>query len=166
MQQQIQAGQENDGLNPQLWGPALWFSLHSIAAGFPVGNSVDDQQRKARYKDFFLSMIDVLPCKSCRLNARNQAILFDVDFTQLSRKQVELLVFEFHNRVNAKINKSTIQQKVWDNHTRFLYESCRFDAEKSTYRCKCHTQLLIKQENEVSAHRSILIDKNCLDATK
>ena len=51
------------GMDTKHWGPALWQALFDIGAGFDVNPNKDKHQR---YKQFFNSLGDVLPCKYCR----------------------------------------------------------------------------------------------------
>lgn len=55
-----------DGLQTRAWGPALWHSLHAIAAGYVV-SPAPVAKRKA-YAAYLLALADVLPCGACRRN--------------------------------------------------------------------------------------------------
>ena len=55
----------NDGMVTNIWGPSLWHVLHTISFNYPVNPTSDD---KKNYKQFILSLRDVLPCRACREN--------------------------------------------------------------------------------------------------
>lgn len=55
-------------LNPKKWGPLTWNFLESCVIGYP-DNPTDEN--KVNFKNFFYSLIDVLPCEKCRLNYKN-----------------------------------------------------------------------------------------------
>ena len=50
-------------MNPKVWGPHAWFFLQSISLNYPENPTDND---KKIYKDFFLSLKNLLPCEKCR----------------------------------------------------------------------------------------------------
>ena len=61
-----------DGFVTSIWGPALWHSLHTISFNYPVNPTAKDKQN---YRNFMLSLTDILPCRYCRENlAKNYKI--------------------------------------------------------------------------------------------
>ena len=46
-----------------VWGPSLWHVLHTISFNYPVNPT---EEQKQQYKDFVLSLGNVLPCGACR----------------------------------------------------------------------------------------------------
>ena len=46
-----------------IWGPGMWHFLHSMSFNYPVKPSDDD---KINYRNFMLSLKNVLPCGKCR----------------------------------------------------------------------------------------------------
>lgn len=53
------------------WGPSAWTFLFSVAYGFDVNHDHTSQTLKIRkYREFFHSIPDILPCIYCRQSAR------------------------------------------------------------------------------------------------
>ena len=55
----------NDGMLTSIWGPGMWHFLHSMSFNYPVEPTQND---KNNYKNFILSLKDILPCGKCRKN--------------------------------------------------------------------------------------------------
>ena len=50
-------------MNQNLWGPHLWFFLHTVSFNYPIKPTKDD---KERVLSFLYSVQPVIPCKICR----------------------------------------------------------------------------------------------------
>ena len=48
--------------NPEVWGPAFWFSLHNGALRYPIQAS---PTWKERMKHFILGIPVMVPCEKC-----------------------------------------------------------------------------------------------------
>lgn len=55
-------------LSPQHWGPKTWFFLESAGIAYP--ESPNDDQKTAA-KNLLLSLKELLPCETCRINYGN-----------------------------------------------------------------------------------------------
>ena len=55
-------------MNTQFWGPSGWQFLHTLANIYPVKPSMIE---KMMMRDFMGLVADVLPCKYCRDNLKN-----------------------------------------------------------------------------------------------
>ena len=117
---------KNNGLITKIWGPAMWESIHCIAFGYPIEPT---EEQKQNYKNFFLNLMNVLPCKFCRdsykdfVTKEDETILRDEDFE--NRESLTKFVFKIHNRVNKKLGVN--------------YNICYDDFVKKyeSYRAKC-----------------------------
>ena len=56
-----------DGMLTTVWGPPMWHYLHTMSFNYPIEPTVDD---KNNYRNFILSLQNVLPCKYCRMNLK------------------------------------------------------------------------------------------------
>ena len=56
-----------DGMLTTVWGPSMWHYLHTMSFNYPVNPSMKD---KHNYRNFILSLKNVLPCKYCRENLK------------------------------------------------------------------------------------------------
>lgn len=93
----------NNGLITKIWGPALWTGLHCITFGYPI-NPTDEQ--KENYKQFFVSLGDVLPCKYCRISYKEYLEEDDTKLNEKALKDRESLtkwLYKLHNKVNNKL---------------------------------------------------------------
>lgn len=94
----------NQGFQPAVWGPGLWLFLHTISFNYPeVPSSVD----KGNMLRFLKSLSEVLPCKTCSDHFKRH-LSQDMDASVLSsRETFSKWLFDFHNKVNARLGKST-----------------------------------------------------------
>ena len=51
------------GMLTRVWGPSLWFFLHTVSFNYPENPTEDD---KRNYHNFFDSLKHVLPCEKCK----------------------------------------------------------------------------------------------------
>jgi hypothetical protein len=115
----------NNGLMTKIWGPHMWFAVHSIAYGYPI-NPTPDQ--KEQYKIFLQYLGFVLPCSYCR-----QSYLFFItdgdtkltDEVFENRESLTKWTFRIHNRVNNKLS--------YDYGTTYEEVSNKFES----FRAKC-----------------------------
>jgi len=95
---------EEEGLYTLIWGPSLWKSLHCITFNYPIEPSEED---KKNYKEFFISLSNVIPCGDCRINFKKH--LFDDPETKLSdanlqnRETLTLWIYNIHKKVSERI---------------------------------------------------------------
>ena len=115
----------NDGMVTNIWGPSLWHVLHTISFNYPVNPTSAD---KKNYKQFILSLRDVLPCRACRENFADniKQIPLKSDVFK-NRKNFSKWVFKLHNHVNKMTGKKF--DKTY-NETRDLYENFRARCTK------------------------------------
>jgi len=95
---------KSNGLITKIWGPHFWETLHCASAGYPLEPSDLD---KKNYKDFYITIGKVLPCKFCResyeqfITEEKDTIINDSVFD--SRENLMLWVYKLHERVNLKL---------------------------------------------------------------
>ena len=95
----------NDGMLTTVWGPGMWHYLHTMSFNYPVNPSCDD---KAHYRDFILSLRNVLPCGKCRKN-------LCVNFKKLplkmkhmaSRETFSKYIYDLHELINKMLHKKS-----------------------------------------------------------
>lgn len=117
---------KNNGLITKIWGPPMWESIHSIAFGYPVEPT---EEHKINYKNFFINLKNVLPCRYCResyeefIKTDPDARLMDTVFE--SRDTLTEWVYKLHQRVNKKLG---VDYRLSLDDFRHKFE---------TYRAKC-----------------------------
>ena len=93
-------------ITPQEWGPHGWKFIHYVSLGYPENPTEED---KHKYKMFFISLKDVLPCSLCRNHyEENYATMPLTDVILSKRENVVRWVIDIHNVVNASKNKPII----------------------------------------------------------
>lgn len=95
---------KTNGLITKIWGPYFWETLHIISFGYPLEPT---DEHKKNYREFYVSVRNVLPCKYCR-ESFTKFVLEDLDTKLLdedlkSRESLSRWVYKLHNRVNKKI---------------------------------------------------------------
>lgn len=154
------------GMITKIWGPAAWLFLHSISFNY----SPD----KARYyKNFFISLAHVLPCRKCRENyyyiiTKSNLKITDKIFK--SRRTFAYWLFQVHNKVQKDIYEKSgllCEKPMYeDNMNDFkiistLYEQFRSKCTKKAYGCvkpnkgiKLRSQIIVKPFNSKCANQN------------
>ncbi len=95
----------NDGMLTSVWGPGMWHYLHTMSFNYPVRPTCDD---KRNYRDFMLSLQDVLPCGKCRKNLRKNYTKLPLKYRDLeSRATFSKYVYRLHELVNDMLHKKS-----------------------------------------------------------
>jgi len=89
-------------MDPSVWGPKLWFVIHTMALNFPDNPSYED---KRHYEEFFNNLTFLIPCDKCRIHytdriRKNPIINHLENSDMLFRYTVNL-----HNDVNKSLHK-------------------------------------------------------------
>ena len=89
-------------MDPSVWGPKLWFVIHTVALNFPDNPSYED---KRHYEDFFNNLTFMIPCDKCRIHytdrLRKNPVINHLDNSdKLFRYTIHL-----HNDVNKSLHK-------------------------------------------------------------
>ena len=92
-------------LSPLHWGPKTWFFLESAAIGYP-SNPTDAEKTSA--KNLLLSLKDLLPCLSCRINYANylDENINYLDDAVKDRDSLFEFILKVHNDVRVKTGKA------------------------------------------------------------
>ncbi|ABF82126.1 hypothetical protein MIV096R [Invertebrate iridescent virus 3] len=96
-------------IDPKLWGNAFWSTLHHVAAGYNDHPSLGARQVMT---NFIQSIPVLLPCAECQDHAFDYIGRADLDRVVSSRRQLFLFFFNFHNHVNARLNKPQLAAKT------------------------------------------------------
>ena len=130
----------NNGMSTSIWGPLIWNSLHIISFNYPVNPTKED---KKHYKQFILTLQNILPCKVCRDNiVKNlKKVNFNDDVFK-NRHTFSLFIYKLHNCVNKMLNKKV----------KISYEEVRERYEH--FRSRCNETKRVIQTNSKK-------EKNC-----
>ena len=109
-----------DGMVTKIWGPPMWHALHTISFNYPTHPTPEE---KRHYRDFFLQLQHVLPCKYCRSNLTKNFQAMPLRETDMaSRATFSRYVYRLHERVNDMLGKSS---GLTYEHVRERYEHFR-----------------------------------------
>ena len=97
-----------NSLKPNIWGPHGWKFMHYISLGYPENPTIDN---KNRYKNFYYSLQDVLPCEKCRENYKKNILEYPIDDHLDNKDSLVRWVVDIHNRVNTELNKPTLNHQ-------------------------------------------------------
>jgi hypothetical protein len=96
-------------MNQNIWGPHLWFSLHTMSFNYPLKPS--DEEKK-NYLNFFINLQEVIPCSVCKKNYKRHLIEHPVKDYLDTRKSLVYWVIDMHNMVNAEIGKKILSYDI------------------------------------------------------
>lgn len=95
----------NNGMLTTVWGPAIWHFLHTMSFNYPVEPTCE---QKRQYRDFVLSLRNVLPCGKCRKNLATNLKKMPLEMSDMkSRDTFSKWMFHFHEAVNTMLKKKS-----------------------------------------------------------
>lgn len=105
-------------MDPKIWGPNFWFSLHTVTLAYP---DVPTYEERRRYHDFFTSLQYVLPCKLCREHYTNHLKEYPISIQLNSKEDLVKWCFNLHNRVNRSLGKEDFKYEDFREKYRKIY---------------------------------------------
>ena len=119
-----------DGMVTAIWGPPLWHTLHTISFNYPVKPTKED---KENYYNYFKSLENVLPCRYCRDNYKDN--LKKLKFTKShfkNRESLSKFVYNLHEQVNKNLGKKSglTYSQVRDRYENFRSRCLNTEKEK------------------------------------
>ncbi len=95
----------NDGMLTSVWGPSMWHVLHTMSFNYPV-NPTDEQ--KHQYRDFILSLKNVLPCGKCRKNLKKNFKKLPLLIKHMeNRGTFSRYIYDLHEVINQMLKKKS-----------------------------------------------------------
>lgn len=133
----------DNGMLTKVWGPPLWYFLHTISFNYPIKPTYEDQKN---YYNFFFNLKYILPCKYCRENLKKN--FKETKFSLKVFKNRETLskwVYNLHNHINTMLGKEKYSSY---NEVRESYENFRSRCSLTNNKKKCLRNLVIKHNNK------------------
>lgn len=94
-----------DGFLTSVWGPSSWHLLHTISFNYPVSPS---QEQKKQYRDFIISLQNVLPCGACRKNLKMNFKQFPLTMKDMkNRDSFSRYIYNLHELINRMLRKKS-----------------------------------------------------------
>jgi hypothetical protein len=95
----------NDGFLTTVWGPTQWHMLHTISFNYPVNPS---EEEKNNYRNYILSLQNVLPCGACRKNLANNLKNYPLTIDHMKdRNSFSRYIYNLHEIVNEMLDKKS-----------------------------------------------------------
>ena len=115
----------NNGFSTYVWGPCMWYFLHTMSFNYPVKPTAADRKH---YMGFLKSLQYVLPCKSCRenytINIKSKGCKLNMAVMK-NRDTLSRWMCKIHNTINTQIGKNKDVK----------FEDCRDFYEQFRARC-------------------------------
>ena len=94
-----------EGMLTSVWGPGLWFFLHTISFNYPQHPTIE---QKNHYKQFILQLKYILPCRYCRENLKKNLKALPLTAKDLkNRASFSRWVYNLHELVNKMLGKKS-----------------------------------------------------------
>lgn len=133
------------GFMPKVWGKDTWTFIETIAHNYPLNPTQDEINN---HYAFFMLLIKILPCNSCRdayaKNIQESDTFFDMNILQ-NRDTLTKWVFNLRNKVNKLQHRNYYVQ----------YDDVKHKYDR--YRIKCNDNGCNKRNFEVSFYRDLFI---------
>ena len=97
-------------MDSKIWGPSAWFFLHTLTFNYPENPT---EQDKEIYKNFFLSLQNILPCSKCREHYKELLNDYDISNHLESKNKLIRCLYEIHSRVNLDSNSEMISYNLF-----------------------------------------------------
>lgn len=99
-------------MQPTVWGPYFWTTLHVVALGYPDNPGPLERQV---YKEFYANFGNVIPCQRCSVNYNRHLDEMPIDGYLGSRNSLFEWTVRFHNIVNGELGKPLMPlERAWD----------------------------------------------------
>ena len=97
--------ESGEGMLTTVWGPGIWHFLHTMSFNYPVKPT---SEQKRNYRDFILSLENVLPCKYCRINLKKNFKTVPLKYKDMeSRDTFSRYVYRLHEHINKMLGKTS-----------------------------------------------------------
>lgn len=161
-----------DGMITAIWGPPLWHVLHTISFNYPTEPT---DKQKQDYYDFYHNLKNILPCKYCRDNLKNN--LKKLPMTRdvfKNRDSLSRYVYELHECVNKMLGKTSgltyedVRERYEHFRSRCLSDPSKTNIEKGCtepkygIKSKCVLNIVPRDARK----KSIKIDPKCKISNK
>ena len=110
-------------MDPDIWGPKLWFAMHTISLNYPSNPTEKDKKVN---KIFFENLQHVIPCPTCQ-NHYSKFLKKNPVSKHLSNKmELTKWVLSVHNDVNIRNGKAP-----WDIDKLLKHYNSTYEGKKS-----------------------------------
>lgn len=162
-----------DGFVTKIWGPMMWFMLHIISFNYPVHPTA---KHKADYRNFVLSLANILPCGLCRSNLSDNFAKCPLTLADMANRDAfSRYIYKLHEIVNDMLEKPSTGRPTYDE-VRELYENfrsrCTLDELKRELGGKHNgcteplngkkSRCIISVVPQTRRNKTLTVDKKCI----
>lgn len=159
-----------EGMLTSVWGPGLWFFLHTISFNYPYHPT---KEQKKYYRDFILQLQHILPCRYCRENLKKNLKKLPLCPKNLkNRESFSKWLYKLHELVNKMLGKKSglTYNEVRERHEHFRSRCTKNNKKKTRKKEKgCVDSLygkkskcIIKIVPQEKKCASFQMDKKCI----
>ena len=141
----------NDGMLTTVWGPGTWHFLHTMSFNYPA-HPTDTE--KEQYRNFVLSLQNVLPCGKCRKNLVKNFQKLPLEMKHMeTRETFSRYIYEVVNKMLHKKSKLSYEE------VRDRYEHFRSRCAKTLREMK----RIMKKRSAQTRKRQASSEKGCTE---
>ena len=89
-------------MEPKIWGPKLWFVMHTFALNYPDQPNYED---KRVMEEFFNNLKSSIPCQKCRIHYTQRLERNPIINYLDSKQSLFKYTIDLHNQVNKSLGK-------------------------------------------------------------
>jgi hypothetical protein len=89
-------------MDPTVWGPKLWFIMHTFALNYPDNPTYED---KRVMEEFFNNLKSSIPCQKCKIHYRQRLQQNPIINYLDTRQSLFKYTVDLHNQVNKSLGK-------------------------------------------------------------
>ena len=134
-------------MQPKIWGPPMWFTLHSISFFYPDKPTATV---KRRYYDFFHNLQYVIPCLICQKHYSEHLKKYPITpYLDSKKSLIKWLIF-IHNSVNKLEKKPIMQPKDVINRYSKIY------SQSNEFQCGHIKDIPIKKQKVITCQKTYM----------
>ena len=99
-------------MEPNIWGPKLWFFIHTLALNFPETPTYTDIKN---YEDFFENLKYIIPCDKCKLHYSQRLNTNPIRNHLKDSNTLFIWTIDLHNEVNKSLDKKILSYEEVTN---------------------------------------------------
>jgi hypothetical protein len=114
-------------MNKIKWGRNIWKTIHYVAIGYPSNPTSND---KINYKNFYISLSNVLPCKICQEHYKDNLLKLPLtNEVLMNNNNLLKWTIDLHNLINEQLGYPIISYDKALNEI-YSYEEIKYDYIK------------------------------------